>query len=252
MHQQLHQPARTAGQSASQPPAASSNVSTSLCPTGRMPARWHAQLGLVAAAGVFVVAFSIVLAGSLEKPNDRVGRPGTVAPGFRLPDLDGRFVSLSSMQGNVVVVCFAPAPGQQPSSGAIDDAPDAKRLGELAAHYSSNSAVKLISIYSEIDNQDRQQLRGVRDRCVAAGPHCITLLDPTGMIARRYAIDSTPTFVLIDSAGVIRYRGGIDDASPDAPLAATSFTNMIDLLLAERPLTSSRAISPPAVLSKIR
>ncbi|WP_428937847.1 TlpA family protein disulfide reductase [Fontivita pretiosa] len=216
-----------------------------------MPARWHAQLGLLAAAGVFVVAFSIVLAGSLERPNDRVGRPGTVAPGFRLPDLDGRFVSLSSMQGKVVVVCFAPPPGQDHSAEA-EDAPDARRLGELAKRYTSSGAVKLVSVYSNIDHQDREQVRGVRQRSAVAGSDCITLLDPIGMIARRYAIDSTPTFVLIDSAGVIRYRGGIDDASPDAPLAATSFTNMIDLLLAERPLSSSRATSPPAVLSKIR
>jgi hypothetical protein len=251
MQQQLHQPATTAGQSGSQPAVANMNVSTGLCPGGRMPARWHAQLGLVAAAGVFVVAFSIVLAGSLEKPNDRVGMPGTVAPGFRLPDLDGRFVSLASMQGKVVVVCFSPLPGQD-HSPAADEAPDARRLAELAKRYASSGAVKLVSVYSNIDDQNREQVRGVRQRSALAGSDCITLLDPIGMIARRYAIDSTPTFVLIDAGGMIRYRGGMDDTSPDAPLAATSFTNTIDLLLAERPLTSSRTVSPPAVLSKIR
>ena len=65
----------------------------------------------------------------------------------------------------------------------------------------------------------------------------MTLTDPTNRIANRYAIDDMPVFLVIDPAGTIRYRGGIDDSSPDAPLSATSFTSVIDLLLAERPLS---------------
>ncbi|HWP41402.1 MAG TPA: hypothetical protein VNL70_10790, partial [Tepidisphaeraceae bacterium] len=174
MQQQLHHPDPTAGQSQSHCPAAGIHVSEGPASNGRMPGRWHAQLGLVAAAGVFVVAFSIVLAGSLEKPNDRVGMPGTVAPGFRLPDLDGRFVSLSSMQGKVVVVCFSPLPGQEHSASA-DEAPDARRLAELAKRYASSGAVKLVSVYSNIDDQNREQVRGVRQRSALAGSDCITL-----------------------------------------------------------------------------
>ena len=39
--------------------------------------RRRAKLGLVAAALVFALAMSIVVAGSLEKPNEGVGLPGS-------------------------------------------------------------------------------------------------------------------------------------------------------------------------------
>ena len=66
---------------------------------------------------------------------------------------------------------------------------------------------------------------------------------------RRFNIQDTPTYLVIDPAGMIRYRGGIDDTSADAPLASASFTPTIDLLLAEKPLPGQAA---PAVLSKIK
>jgi peroxiredoxin len=199
---------------------------------------------MVAAGCVFLAAISIVVAGALEKPLERVGLPGSPAASFRLPDLNGQMISLASLRDNVVVLCFNPAPTNTLSIA------DANRLAQLGKKYNSASdGVKLVQIYTGTDETSPDDMRQVQSRANDAGPHCLTLLDPTSRIAQRYSIADTPTFLVIDPAGVIRYRGGIDDTSADAPLAATSFTSMIDLLLAEKPLPGVQA---PALLSNLK
>jgi hypothetical protein len=205
--------------------------------------RLRAQLGLAAAAIVFLVAFSIVLAGTFDEADSRAGMPGTEASSFRLRDLEGNMVSLASMHGSVRLVCFAPPPG----SHEIGD--DIRRLNQLGHRYAGTTDVQLVAIYSGADDLAPDQMRLIENLDRDAGPKCITLLDTTGLIARRYAIHETPTFLVIDASGIIRYRGGLDDASPGAPLAATSFTSMIDLLLSEKPVPAQPT---PAVLSKIK
>lgn len=209
-----------------------------------LSARRQARFGLAAAATIFLVAVSILLAGAFERPNLRAGLPGSPAASFRLPDLNAKMVSSSSLRGSVTVLCFLPT-----GDTASNPSPDTKRLAELARHYAAQSDVKLVTIHSNTEDLSAEQLRTVHDRAVDAGPGCLTLLDPTGYVSRRYSIDQAPTFFVIDAFGTIRYRGGIDDPSPDAPLASTSFTNLIDLLLAERPIPGQPA---GAVLGKIK
>lgn len=205
-------------------------------------ARRRAQFGLVSGSLVLLAAMSIVLAGSFEKPNLRLGQLGSPAATFRLPDARGNIVSLSALRGSVVVLYFAPAP----DSKLVDK--DLRRLAELGQRFASNRDVKLISIFSGTEDLNVTQSRTLEDLTDVAGPRCMTLHDPGYRIAQRYAIDKTSTFVVIDAGGMIRYRGGIDNASADAPLAATNFTSTIDLLLAERPLPQAT----PAVLSNIK
>ena len=205
--------------------------------------RHRAQLGLGAAATVFAVSVTIILAGALQRPDLRTGQPGSLAASFRLPDLKGHIVALSAMRGRVVLLCFAAAPNSDLCKQ------DAQRMTELARRYDNSAEVKLVTVYSATDDLGPAEIRQIRVLATDAGPSCTTLLDPTSSVLSRYRIQETPTFLIIDAKGMIRYRGQIDDTSDDAPLAATSFPRMIDLLLAERPLPAEPA---PAVLSKIK
>lgn len=146
------------------------------------------------------------------------------------------------MRGSVVVLFFAPSP----DSKLVDK--ELHRMAELGQRFAANRDVKLISIFSGTEDLNITQSRTLEQLTDVAGPRCMTLHDPSYRIAQRYAIEKTSTFVVIDATGMIRYRGGIDDASANAPLAATNFTSTIDLLLAERPLPQAT----PAVLSKIK
>jgi hypothetical protein len=204
--------------------------------------RRRAQLGALAATAVFLIAFSIVLAGAFEQPNARIGQPGTEAISFRLPDSNGDFVGLSSWRGRVVVLCFAPNPADQLTRDDID------RLNQLGQRYGAADDVRLVALYSGTDDLSYDGIREINGLAADAGPFCTTLLDPSSRVANWYCIDTMPTFLVIDANGIIRYRGGIDDTSPDAPLASTRFETVIDLLRAERPLPAQPA---PAVLSNI-
>jgi peroxiredoxin len=208
-----------------------------------LSARRRAQFGLVSGSAIFLAAMSIVLAGAFEKPNTHIGEPGTPAAAFRLPDLEGNMVSLASQHGDVVVLCFAPGPDAAPCEENI------RRMAQLGQRYSADRDVKLFTIFSGIEDLSQQQTREIEPLSQAAGPRCTTLLDPTHRTSQRYNVNKTPTYVVIDSAGTIRYSGEVDDPSPDAPLSAARFTSLIDLLLAEKPAPNQ---STPAVLSNIK
>ena len=92
-----------------------------------------------------------------------------------------------------------------------------------------------------------QQRESAEALAAEAGPGCITLLDPATHARDRYLVDETPTFIVIDPSGTIRYRGGLVEQSDGYTLASTSFAQVVDLLLAERMLPQST----PAVLSNI-
>jgi peroxiredoxin len=205
-------------------------------------ARLRAQFGLLAAAVVFGVALSVVLAGTFEKPNLRIGLPGSPALSFRLPDPNGNMTHFSSLRGRVVVLCFASSPDSSDAAGQMT------RLAQLGEQFGPGAGVKLVAIRSNTEDMTDEQMRDLELQAEAGG-RCVTLLDPTGYVSRLYRIDQSPTFVIIDPSGMIRYRGGMDDPSPDAPMTAMSFPSLIDLLLAER-LPGGQPAS--AVLSKTK
>jgi len=207
-------------------------------------ARRRAQFGVISGGGVFLLAMTIVLAGSLERPRQRLGLPGSSASAFRLPDPQGNILSSRSLNGSVVVLCFAPAPDSNDARQDID------RLAQLGRQYASNKDVKFVALFSGSDDLTPQQARQIRDLADHAGPRCSTLMDPSHRTASRFGISDLPTFLIIDSTGMIRHRSGLDDPSADAPLTSTTFSNVIDLLLAERPARES--IGTSGVLSNIK
>jgi hypothetical protein len=202
-------------------------------------ARLQARLGLAAAACVFGVAISIVLAGTFEKPSPGVGLPGSPAAAFRLPDLTGTLTHFSSLRGDVLVLCFASAPAATALS------PEFARLADLSERYGSKSGVELVAIRSNSEELTPDQMAQIERQ--ARESDCLTLLDPTGHVSRLYRIDRTPSFVIVDRTGTIRYRDVIDETTADASAASAPCVEVIDALLAER-----APAQPTAVLSKIK
>jgi peroxiredoxin len=205
--------------------------------------RLKAQAGLAAAAILFVLTMSIVVGGAFQKPTQYTGMIGSPATPFRLADLKNHYVSLASMRGSVVVLCFTSDP-----DSTLADA-ETRRLHDLGQQYADRSDVKVVAVCSDADMQSYPTARAVKSLAAAAGDACLTLLDPTSSVSHDYSVDKRPTFLVIDPQGVIRYRGEMDDVSDDAPLASVSFPAMIDLLRDEKNLGRT---STPAVLSNIK
>jgi peroxiredoxin len=172
--------------------------------------RRTAQLGLAAAAAVFVTCIGLLAHGTLTDQQALAARAGVLAPDFRLPeaaDPTGRLLSLSDLRGSTVVVAFCAA-----GEPAADQD---RRMAELAAKYAAGDAVRFISVQPGGSAVAKARFPTARFP---------RLLDADGAVARRYAASAAPTFLVIDPAGVIRYRGPLPDvggARPALPAAAT-------------------------------
>lgn len=74
-----------------------------------------------------------------------------------------------------------------------------------------------------------------------ARPHAV-LLDPEGLIGRRYGATTTPHMFVIDAQGSLRYMGAIDDLPTAEPMDVERATQYVEValteLLAGKPVTT--------------
>ena len=176
--------------------------------------RRRAQLGLVAAAFVLTVAVAtLLLAPRYSKPV-AVADVGTVAPDFQLEDVDGRTFTLSEHRGQAIVLFF----GSVNSARTADYNP---RVSRLAGMYTNDDRVKFVALDMTFRSQpiDREVLRSDP---IVSGRGFPTLIDDRGKTAGRYSATETPTFVVLDAHGIVRYRGPFDN-SVDLAFATQPF-----------------------------
>jgi peroxiredoxin len=162
-------------------------------------ARRAAQAGLGAAFLILMLSLMVLIAGASQAGSDQ-GLPGSPAPEFRVRDLDQKLVSLKDVSGDVTVLYFTDR--DNPRLRQI-----APRLAMLRDRFASEN-VQVVAVYSDSDGRDASTV--VRIDAARLGLNVRTLLDATGDISRSYRVQETPVFFVIDSDGIIRYRGGFD------------------------------------------
>jgi peroxiredoxin len=164
---------------------------------------------------------------------------GSPAPAFALKDLDGNVVKLEQFAGKTVVLeWFNPGcPFVQRSH----------RKGSLVgtADKHEKAGVVWLAINSGAPGK---QGHGVDANAAAAkgfGLHHPVLLDEDGSVGKAYGAERTPHMFVIDSKGVLVYRGAIDN-SPDAEgqsPAGGTLVNYVDQALSE--LAQGKPVSVP-------
>jgi thiol-disulfide isomerase/thioredoxin len=124
-----------------------------------------------------------------------------VAPDFSMPDLTGTLFQLAEEQGRVVVIDFM-ATWCGPCRIAMP------HLGAIWEHY--NDTIVMISI--DIDPVESE---ATLQRYADEFPYATWLwAKDTVNVAQRYQITAIPTTVIIDQAGVMRFRYvGVVDAA---------------------------------------
>lgn len=128
--------------------------------------------------------------------------------------------------GAIVVAYFCSS--QCPVSNDYD-----QRLTELQRQYSGDSRVRFVAIHTEFPPVPPADIAA---RSSSAGQTFVSVIDTDRAVARRYSIACTPTFLVIDAAGEIRYRGAFDD-NRNADQAVTRFVpNAVRQLLAGKPV----------------
>src|SRR6478735_2709392 len=165
-----------------------------------------------------------------------VGKP---APAFSAPDSNGKAWSLAELKGKVVVL-----------ETTNQDCPYVRK------HYNSTNmqtqqreaaakGVVWLTVASSAPGQEgfvsaaqANELTKTRNAAPAA-----FLLDPQSRIARAYGATVTPHMYIVDAAGMLVYKGGIDSiasSSPsDVPKARQYVRIALDEVLAGKPVSEA-------------
>jgi peroxiredoxin len=156
---------------------------------------------------------------------------GTPARDFRLPDTEGKIVSLDDFKGSpallVVFMC-----NHCPFVKHILDG-----FAALAAEYAEKGAA-IVAInpndVSEFPEDSPEMMAKIaREKNFAFG----YLYDESQQVAKAYRASCTPDFFLFDAERKLAYRGQMDDSRPgnDLPVTGTDLRAALDAVLEGKP-----------------
>ena len=156
---------------------------------------------------------------------------GTVAPDFRLPNVDGRVLSLADVAGArgtvVTFIC-----NHCPFVKHVAD--ELARLGrEYLPRGIGFTAISANDVSSHPADSPEQMVREAEER----GYPFPYLYDETQEVAKAYHAACTPDFYLFDGAGALVYRGQLDPSRPGSgvPVTGSDLRRALDAVLAGQP-----------------
>lgn len=161
---------------------------------------------------------------------------GTIAPDFRLPDTDGKQVSLPDFAGaKALLVAFI-----------CNHCPFVKHIqaafAQLAREYQARGVVVLgINSNDVVNHPDDSPAKMVEER-KAAGYTFPYLYDESQKVAQAYRAACTPDFFLFDKDRKLVYRGQMDASRPGngKPNDGTDLRAALDAVLAGKPVSSEQ------------
>lgn len=157
---------------------------------------------------------------------------GTSAPGFSLPNVDGKTVSLSDYQGRPLLVVFL-----------CNHCPFVLHLRSSLASFAREYATQGLAMVGISSNdasaypQDGPE--EMKKEAEAAGYVFPYLYDETQEVAKAYRAACTPDFFLFDHNHKLVYRGQFDDSRPksDLPITGQDLRAAADAVLSGEPVT---------------
>jgi peroxiredoxin len=161
---------------------------------------------------------------------------GTPAPDFRLPDTDGKLVSLTDLAKApallVVFMCNHCPFVKHISAGLAQLARDYQQRGLAMVGINSND------VASYPDDSPARMAEEVK----AAGYTFPYLYDETQAVAKAYRAACTPDFFLYGRDRRLVYRGQFDDSRPsnDRPVTGSDLRAAVDAVLASRPVSAEQ------------
>jgi peroxiredoxin len=178
-----------------------------------------------------VAALAVAAPASVE-----VGQP---APGFSLPDLDGRTVTLSGHRGKVVVLEWF-----NPGCPYVKAAHSVGSLVDLAARKQAEGVVWL-AVNSAAPGKQGHGVEVNRAAAAAWKMGHPVLLDEDGTVGKAYGATNTPHLFVIDAQGRLAYQGAIDN-SPDGERASPAGGTLVEYVSAAlADLAAGRPVQTP-------
>lgn len=156
---------------------------------------------------------------------------GSSAPGFSLPNVDGRTVSLSDFSGRPLLVMFL-----------CNHCPFVLHLKQALAEFSKEYQARGLDVVGISSNDAEAYPQdgpdAMKQFAREAGYTFPYLFDETQGIAKAYRAACTPDFFLFDSDRKLVYRGQFDDSRPktDIPITGRDLRAACDAVLDGEPI----------------
>jgi peroxiredoxin len=157
---------------------------------------------------------------------------GTEAPAFRLPDTQGKMVSLEDSpdaRAYLVVFMCNHCPFVQHIRGELAQlGEDCQRRGVAMFGINSN----------DVDNYPDDSPTKMREEKEKYGYPFPYLFDESQEVAKAYAAACTPDFYLFDHTRRLVYRGQLDDSRPgnSLPVTGADLREALEAVLEGRPV----------------
>ena len=167
------------------------------------------------------------------EPGAEVGKP---APDFTLKSLDDKPITLSKLKGKIVVLeWFSPTcPFVRYSH----------TKGSLYGVGGKDAKAVWLAVNSNAPGRGGSDPAAPRKSAKDYRMEYPVLMDPDGAVGRLYGATRTPEVVIIDAAGVVRYRGGVDSTGGEEIEVGAKVRNYVmEVVLAlrtESPLPVTR------------
>lgn len=163
---------------------------------------------------------------------------GTTAPDFRLPDTNGRMISLADVpNAKAYLVMFI-----------CNHCPYVKHIREELARVGREYQARGVAIFG-INSNDAQaypadNLEKMREEVQSAGYTFPYLFDESQNVAKEYRAACTPDFFLFDASRKLVYRGQLDESrprvAPVVPVTGKDLRAALDAVLTGTPVTSQQ------------
>lgn len=157
---------------------------------------------------------------------------GQRGPAFSLPGVDGQTRSLDGLlqMHRAVVVIFSC--NHCPYVQAWED-----RMKAIQADYGEQGVILVAIGPNDAEKYPDDNFDAMKARAEREGFNFLYLRDESQAVARAYGATRTPHVFLLDSDGVLRYRGAIDDNYESAQAVRTHYLrDALDAVLEGQPV----------------
>ena len=164
---------------------------------------------------------------------------GTTAPDFRLPDTDGKTVTLADFKDMIaLVVIFM-------SNHCPYVVHLRAGLAQLARDYAPKHVVIVGINSNDVKNHPADSPAKMKEEVKAAGYIFPYLYDETQAVAKSYRAACTPDIFLFDRGRRLVYRGQFDASRPGngIPVTGKDLRAALDAVLAGKPTSELQAPS---------
>ena len=179
----------------------------------------------------------VLSAGFLFAQEFKVGAKVT---DFNVQDLEGKPIAFSLLRGPITVVTFIST--QCPVSNSYN-----QRMNAVYNDYTAKG-IKFIFVNAnrnESANEVRQHAKNV-------GFAFPVYKDSNNVLADRFDAQVTPESYVIDSAGIVRYHGSIDDSQNEARIRTRGLRLALDAVLAGKPVQITETKAFGCTIKRIR